>query len=135
MHLFNSETDSTPSGTKYQVLNHDIVAGNGLTETNIANVVAAINLMDNPKYEMDYNAYCYKSTVNPRSHNGWGSFVRARKCNVKFNNAAATTKLKRGEQPTTEEMFRVEHIDTFLIQYLRLPRKSYLQASFEKDRV
>jgi hypothetical protein len=79
MHLFNSETDSTPSGTKYQVFNHDIVAGNGVTETNIANVVAAINLMDNPKYEMDYNAYCYKSTVNPRSHNGWGSFVRARK--------------------------------------------------------
>ncbi|KAL2813594.1 hypothetical protein BJX63DRAFT_431934 [Aspergillus granulosus] len=77
MHLFNSETDSTPSGTKYQVFNHDIVAGNGVDETNIANAIAAINLVGNPKYEIDYNAYCWKPTVKPRSHNGWGPFVRA----------------------------------------------------------
>jgi len=104
-HLFNSDSTTTPSGSNYQVFNHK------LKEGNINTVVAAMNLMDNDKYSvLSYNAFCTNGGV--RTHAKWGTaggrFVRMSSCNVKFDNAAATTKMKRGEKPTDEEMFNVK---------------------------
>ncbi|KAL4863170.1 hypothetical protein BDV12DRAFT_31278 [Aspergillus spectabilis] len=114
-HLFNSDTDTTPLGTKYEVFNHKLTAGDPGDETDMANVIAAINLMDNPKYEMGrINAYC--DTNEPQLfHTGWGFYVRAKGCHVTFDNSAAVTKLRRGEQPTSEEMFNITRKSSSLI--------------------
>jgi hypothetical protein len=105
-HLFNSDTTTTPQGGSYQVFNHQLKSGD------IATVVGAFNLMDNPKYSITggRNAYC--TTGGTRSHDLWGTaggrFVRVTLCTVEFDNAAAASKIKRGEQPTEEEMFKIK---------------------------
>jgi hypothetical protein len=105
-HLFNSDTTTTPQGGSYQVFNHQLKSGD------IATVVGAFNLMDNPKYSITggRNAYC--TTGGTRSHDLWdtagGRFVRVTLCTVEFDNAAAASKIKRGEQPTEEEMFKIK---------------------------
>ncbi|KAF2473995.1 chitinase A1 [Lindgomyces ingoldianus] len=108
-HLFNSDTTTTPQGGSYQVFNHQLKSGD------IATVVGAFNLMDNPKYSIagGKNAYC--TTGGTRSHDLWGTaggrFVRVTLCTVEFDNAAAASKIKRGEQPTEEEMFKIKNIE------------------------
>ncbi|KAL4860892.1 hypothetical protein BDV12DRAFT_204588 [Aspergillus spectabilis] len=118
MHLFNSDSDDTVLGTKYQVFNHKIIAGPGTTETDIGLVMAAINTMDNPKYRFKgsgMNAYCHRPAFGSKLHQYWGTAdgqnIRVRKCLVKFDNTAATTKMKRGEQPTVQEMFNITSIE------------------------
>ncbi|KAL2819700.1 hypothetical protein BJX63DRAFT_428482 [Aspergillus granulosus] len=102
MHLFNSDSDDTVLGTKYQVFNHKIIAGPGTTETDIGLVVAAINTMDNPKYRFKgsgMNAYCHRLALGFKQHQYWGTAN------------AATTKIKRGKQPTVQELFNITSIE------------------------
>jgi hypothetical protein len=63
-------------------------------------------LMENSKYSITYNAYCVSGP--PRNHVLWGNFVSIKQCNVIFDNDAALRKIKRGEEPTQEEMFNVK---------------------------
>lgn len=112
MHLFNSDSDTDAKGNAYTIFNHELKSAPsqgdapGNLETDISRVVAAINLMDNSKYSVDLNAWCTTGTLQP--HALWPDFVRIQQCNVIFDNGDALQKLKRGEKPTDEEMFRVK---------------------------
>ncbi|KAJ5375386.1 hypothetical protein N7517_007392 [Penicillium concentricum] len=77
------------------------------TQDKIDQVVGAINLMGNSKYRViSYNAWCLND-ASTRPHPLWGGFMRVSKCTVVFDNGAASAKIKRGEQPTQEEMFNI----------------------------
>ncbi|KAL4860380.1 hypothetical protein BDV12DRAFT_205134 [Aspergillus spectabilis] len=107
-HLFNSQSTMTPLNTKYQVFNHKLIPGQG-SEDRIINVLGAINLLGNSKYRMTMNENAYCSTSLPLMHPKWqtanGLYVRVR---GRLDNTAATKKLKRGEQPTVEELFNIK---------------------------
>ncbi|KAF2004069.1 glycoside hydrolase family 18 protein [Amniculicola lignicola CBS 123094] len=103
-HLFDSDNDPPPTGGSYSIFNHDLSTG----DINI--VVSALNLLDNPKYRIsNFNAYCVVSESG-RQHPLWGSFASIEGCLVTFDNGAASAKIKRGEKPTEEEMFRVKDV-------------------------
>jgi hypothetical protein len=112
MHLFNSDSLLDAESHIYSDFNHNIKdAPSGENppadlQTDITRVVSAVNFMDNPKYSAKYNAYCI--TGGLRNYPLWGQFIRISRCNVIFDNGAAQRKLKRGEQPTQEEMFNVQ---------------------------
>ncbi|KAL4920061.1 hypothetical protein BDW62DRAFT_199151 [Aspergillus aurantiobrunneus] len=115
-HLFNSESDTTVTGSRYEVFNHNLVAKSGF-ESNMGNVVAAMNSFNNPKYSYDgFNAWCRNDRNGRRNHPLWGerypNFVRIKGCKVEFDNGAASAKIKRGEQPTVEEVFNVTRTST-----------------------
>jgi hypothetical protein len=103
----NSDSQTTPTGGTYGVFNYKLKDG-GATK-DIATVVGAINLMDNPKYKMKgsgFNAYCFKDAAG-HNHGLWGAYVSVSSCTVVFDNAAASQKLRRGEQPTPQELFNI----------------------------
>ncbi|USP75586.1 hypothetical protein yc1106_02860 [Curvularia clavata] len=115
MHLFDSDSDTDARGEAYSIFEHTLTGapsqGNAPAnlQTDIANVVSAVNFMDNSKYSADYNAWC--STGQTRDHELWGPFTRISQCNVIFDNGAALRKIKRGEKPTQEEMFNIKSIE------------------------
>ncbi|KAL2829474.1 hypothetical protein BDW59DRAFT_178440 [Aspergillus cavernicola] len=114
-HLFNSDSETTVTGSRYEVFNHKLVTKSGF-EGNMVNVVAAINLFDNDKYTYDgFNAWCRNDVGGLRNHKLWGDnypkFVRIKGCKVEFDNGAASAKIKRGEQPTPEEMFKITRVE------------------------
>ncbi|PGH27225.1 hypothetical protein AJ80_01182 [Polytolypa hystricis UAMH7299] len=116
-HLFNSDSGTSPTGSSYEVFNHELKSGGD--ETDMANVLGAINTFDNEKYKIgSYNAWCKRTdhASGPyRSHRFWGNadgrFVRIKGCKIIFDNKAATTKMKRGEKPSSEELFRVKSVE------------------------
>lgn len=106
-HLMNSDSQTTPSGGTYDIFNYKLKDGGDTND--ITTVVGAMNLMDNPKYKMKgsgYNAFCFKS-ASGHNHNLWGPYISVSNCKVVFDNAAASQKLRRGEQPTPQEMFNI----------------------------
>lgn len=106
MHLFDSDDAAAPGGATYSVVNHKLKTEGNL-ESDISRVIAAVNLMDNPKYSYgNYNAYCVKGGL-VKDHL-WGKYYETGGCNVKFDNGAALAKMARGEKPTQEEMFNIE---------------------------
>lgn len=71
-HLFNSDTTTTPTNTQYEVFNHKLAKENG-KEDNIANVLGAINIFDNPKYKFSsFNAFCKNGNL-VKTHPFWGN--------------------------------------------------------------
>lgn len=112
MHLFNSDSDQDAKGNTYSIFEHNIKgapsqgASPAKLQTDISRVVSAVNFMENPKYTANYNAYC--TTGQTRNHELWGDFIRISQCNVIFDNDNALRKIKRGEEPTQEEMFNVK---------------------------
>ncbi|KAL3430011.1 hypothetical protein BDV09DRAFT_202564 [Aspergillus tetrazonus] len=114
-HLFNSESDTTVTGSRYEVFNHNLVTKSGF-ESDMGNVVAAMNFFNNPKYTYEgFNAWCRSDRNGRRNHPLWGerypNFVRIKGCKVEFDNGAVSAKIKRGEQPTVEEMFNITRIE------------------------
>lgn len=79
-HLFNSESDTTVTGSRYEVFNHNLVTKSGF-ESDMGNVVAAMNFFNNPKYTYEgFNAWCRSDRNGRRNHPLWGerypNFVR-----------------------------------------------------------
>jgi hypothetical protein len=112
MHLFDSDSNQDAKGNTYSIFEHglkdapsqgDEPAG---LQTDISRVVSAVNFMENSRYSARYNAYC--TTGQTRNHELWGDFIRISQCNVIFDNSAALRKIKRGEEPTQDEMFNVK---------------------------
>ncbi|KAF2119716.1 hypothetical protein BDV96DRAFT_642728 [Lophiotrema nucula] len=105
IHLFDSDNDATPAGGTYSIFNHKLSKGN------IGEVIAAVNLLDNPKYRMiddKFNAWC---TTGEYAEHLWGKFPRIQMCKVTFDNAAALAKLGRGDLPTSEEIIKIHHVE------------------------
>ncbi|KAL2807931.1 hypothetical protein BJX63DRAFT_436583 [Aspergillus granulosus] len=116
-HLFNSDTTQTPTYTQYQVFNYKLTAGQG-DQDDWYYVAGAVNTFGNPKYSIEKNAWCVNLEDSAQIgkdlyyyHPVWQfadyKYVSLKLCNVVFDNTAAITKMKRGEQPTVEEMFNI----------------------------
>ncbi|CEL10479.1 hypothetical protein ASPCAL13598 [Aspergillus calidoustus] len=126
-HLFNSDSPASGANTN-PALNHKLKPGSG-TEDNIRWVVGAVNILDNTKYRfangknamrVNFEYVPPKTPTNPnpevnpyRDHIFWDDARSAHSCQVEFDNTIAQTKLlKRGEQPTLEEMFNITSIQS-----------------------
>jgi hypothetical protein len=77
----------------------------------IAIVISANNLLDNPKY-MVKNEKMYCGVGKRFPHLKWGNsdglFVKDRLCTWRVDNAAAIAKFKKGEKLAEEAMYKVE---------------------------
>lgn len=117
MHLFDSDSDRDAKGNAYSIFEHDLRGapsqGDPPTafQTDMGRVVSAVNFLENSKYSADYNAWC--TTGETRNHELWGDFIRIARCNVIFDNNAAMRKIKRGEEPTRDEIFNVKSKSRF----------------------
>jgi hypothetical protein len=102
----NSDSQTSETGGTYNVFNYKLKDGGDTKD--IVQVVGAINLMDNPRFKTKstWNAYCFKDAAG-HNHDLWGPYVSISSCKVIFDNGAASQKLRRGEQPTTQEMFNI----------------------------
>lgn len=59
-HLFNSDSDTTVTGSAYEVFNHNLKAGTG-DQDDMSKVIGAVNTLGNSKYTIAKNALCVAS--------------------------------------------------------------------------
>ncbi|KAJ5120768.1 uncharacterized protein N7515_010156 [Penicillium bovifimosum] len=109
--LFNSDSDTTVTGSRYEVFNHNLADGGD--KSDMAEVIGAVNTLGNAKYSITKNALCRTTGTHdhPFWHSAGGLYVNTVQCTVVFDNTVAQAKIKRGEKPIQEEIFNIKRIE------------------------
>jgi hypothetical protein len=74
-HLFNSDSDTTVTGSAYEVFNHNLAQGGD--KSDMAEVIGAVNTLGNKKYSIAKNALCRAAGTHdhPFWHSAGGLYV------------------------------------------------------------